>query len=245
MTAVYYIKVMFIPKSVLCVVAHPDDIEFCCGGSIQYWIENGASVSYLICSDGAQGTSDVSVAGNRLRDTRRKEQKNAADILGVSDVTFLDYPDCGVETTDELRKDIVREIRRIKPDTVFTMDPTFYYYQDLHYLNHRDHRAVGQATFDAVYPMARDASCYPELNDDQHQPHAVSTLLMTHLGVKQCHYVDIEPYFETKMNALFCHESQIGNRESARHFFEHLAEHSAKGSDHAMAESFIKLDIRT
>lgn len=233
---------MYRPDSLLCIVAHPDDIEFCCAGTLAQWCSAGTRVSYLICTDGARGSKEAGLSGKAIRDIRRAEQQAAAKILGVNEISCLSYGDCSVEVNEALRKDIVRAIRHVRPEAVFTMDPSFYYDEQLHYINHRDHRAVGEAVLDAVYPMARDATSFPELIDDQHQPHTVKTLLLTNLQ-KPNFWIDIEPVFDKKLRALFAHTSQIGDQAEARNFFERLARRAADSSPYAMAESFVKIDI--
>lgn len=232
----------FRPDKLLCIVAHADDIEFCAGGSLANWISQGTEVHYVICTNGANGSADREKQPDEVVAARRKEQQAAANVLGVASLTHLDYQDSFVRDTADLQKDIVREIRRHKPDTVFTMDPSFYYSLKHNYINHKDHRAVGQAVFDAVYPLARDHGSFPDLLADGLEPHKVRTLLLCNLE-KSNFYVDIKDTFETKLKALLCHESQVPeDKDGVRRFFTKIANRCGEECELEMSENFIKLD---
>src|SRR5262245_10864499 len=141
--------------SVLVVMAHPDDAEFGCGGTIARWAAAGKEINYVLCTSGDKGSSDPDMSPYKLAQIRRVEQTNAAHTLGAKDVVFLSYEDGTLRNTIELRRDIVREIRRFRPDAVICQDPTMRFGGN-RYLNHPDHRAAGDACLDAVYPSARD-----------------------------------------------------------------------------------------
>ncbi len=149
-------------NSVLVVMAHPDDAEFGCGGTIAKWAAAGKEINYVLCTSGDKGSSDPDISPYRLAQTRRGEQINAAHALGARDVVFLSHEDGTLRNTIELRRDIVREIRRFRPDAVICQDPTMRFGGN-RYLNHPDHRAAGDACLDAVYPSARDPHVFPEL----------------------------------------------------------------------------------
>src|SRR5437763_5422245 len=159
-------------NSVLVVMAHPDDAEFGCGGTIARWAAAGKQINYVLCTSGDKGSNDPSVSPFQLAKTRRAEQVNAAHALGARDVAFLSYEDGTLMNTIALRRDIVREIRRFKPDVVICQDPTTRWSAQ-GYLNHPDHRAAGDATLDAVYPSARDPHVSPELLCEGFEPHKV------------------------------------------------------------------------
>ncbi|MDO8567078.1 MAG: PIG-L family deacetylase, partial [Dehalococcoidales bacterium] len=142
---------------VLVVSPHPDDAEFGAAGTVARWTREGREIVYVICTSGDKGTSDRSIKPEALVKMREKEQLAAAKVLGVREVVFLRYPDQGLEDTSAFRKEIVRQIRLFRPDTVMTADP----YR--RYIGHRDHRIAGQVTLDAVYPYARDHLAYPDL----------------------------------------------------------------------------------
>ena len=190
------------PVDVLVITAHPDDAEYGCAGSVVRWIREGRSVAYVICTSGEKGTSDRTVRPEELARLREAEQQAAADLLGVREVVYLRYPDQGLEDTAEFRKHLVKVIRTFRPQIVVTTDP----YR--RYVWHRDHRIVGQAVLDAVFPFARDHAAYPDLLDQGFEPHKVQELLF--FGAEDInHYSDISDTFDQKLAALKCHASQM------------------------------------
>lgn len=233
----------FQPKSVLCIAAHPDDLEFSVAGSVAKWASGGAEVFYLVCTDGGKGTADRSLSGKELTQTRRNEQDQAAKILGVKEVTFLDYEDGATHVSMELKCDIAREIRRRKPDVVFCFDPTMLYSAEYGFINHPDHRAVGQATVEAVYPLARDHLTFPQLLEEGLEPHNTPVLLLMNLDNSNF-AVDITETFATKLEALAAHKSQIADMYNAEQYIKTLAEHCGSMVGCALAESFIRIDVR-
>lgn len=234
----------FNPKRILCVSAHPDDNEFCYGGSLAKWIKNGAEVKYLICSDGSKGSKD-NMDAQQVTNTRKAEQESACAVIGVQQFEVLGYEDGTLHNSlDALRKDIVKAIRAFKPDTVICMDPTFVYSTDFDYVNHIDHRSVGQATIDAVYPIARDALYYPELLEEGLQPHKTGTLLMTNLDRANL-YVDISEHFDTKVDALCAHTSQMPDRDGIGRFLHHIADEMGGRAECELAEGFVKISLDT
>jgi LmbE family N-acetylglucosaminyl deacetylase len=237
------LDVDFQPERVLCVAAHPDDLEFSVAGSVAKWAAAGAEVYYLICTDGGKGTADRSLTGQAIVETRRQEQRKAAEILGVKDVTFLDYEDGATDVCMELKRDIAREIRRHRPDAVFCFDPTMLYSADYGFINHPDHRAVGQATIEAVYPLARDHLTFPQLLEEGFEPHKTPVLLLMNLD-KGNFAVDISETFVTKLEALAAHKSQIADMYNAEQYIHDLAETCGAKVGCALAESFMRVDIR-
>lgn len=200
------------PQRILVVLAHPDDPEFFCGASIAQWVNSGHDVIYLLLTCGDKGTQDRSIASQELCSLRQHEQQAAAAVLGVNDVRFLDYPDGYLIPNLELRKDITRVIRQVKPDILVTCDPTTYYIGDSR-LNHPDHRAAGQAALDAVYPAARDHLTFLDLwRDERLEPHNVRELWIC--GTLEPNVeLDVTGTWETKILALYEHKSQIGDPE--------------------------------
>src|SRR6476660_9347925 len=146
----------YTPETVLAVGAHADDIDITCGGSLARWAKDGAKVFYLILTDSSCGSDDEDMTREQLTSLRQAEQRAAAQSLGASDVFFTDHCDGTLEVTQELKLEIARVIRQVKPDTVITFDPTVIYDAEMGMINHTDHRAAGQATIDAFYPLARD-----------------------------------------------------------------------------------------
>lgn len=226
-----------IKADVLVITAHPDDAEFGIAGSVARWIQEGKIVVYTVCTSGDKGTEDINLKPQKLARIREREQRAAAKILGVQQVVFLQYPDQGLEDTPEFRKQLVRLIRKYRPETVATSDP----YR--RYIAHRDHRIVGQVVLDAIFPFARDIHAYPGMPEEGLMPHKVKELLMW--GSDDPNYcVDITATFEIKMKALACHKSQLGNRLAERE--ERLRERAkkmAEGQCFALAEAFHREEI--
>lgn len=230
------------PKVVLGVAAHPDDLDFGAAATMNKFALNGAKIHYLILTDGSKGSEDRSIAPQQLIKMRRDEQREALKIIGGEGVTFLDYPDAGLEISQNLKRDIVKEIRRLKPDVVITMDPSVLYSTARNFINHPDHRAAGQATLDAVFPLARDYLTFPELISEGFEPHKVKTLLLTNFDNAN-YFVDVSDTFETKIAALSAHSSQVGDMEAVK---ERIREWATKNGEQAgckYAESFMRLDI--
>lgn len=233
----------FRPKKLLCIVAHPDDIEVTLGGSVAKWTAAGTEVSYLICTDGSKGTDDDNKTGEDMASIRAKEQQNAAETLNCSCTHQLENSDCEIQVCDELLKQIICSIRTHKPDTVFTIDPSFLYSTEWDYPNHRDHRVVGQATFDAVYPMARDIGCYPELYQEGYMPHKVKTLIMTNFNT-QNYFINVTDYLEQRNQALRQHKSQFGDANGIIEYLDKITSKNGEKIGVPHAEGFVKLDIK-
>ena len=222
----------------LVIVAHPDDIEFGCAGSIAQWVQQGKRVSYLLLTSGDKGSPDPNVNPKALAAEREKEQLQAAKMVGVEDVVFLGYPDQGLEDTAQMRKEIVRQMRIFQPHTVVTMDP----YRK--YIWHRDHRICGQVVLDAVYPFVRDPLAYPDLFDEGILPHKVKEIWF--FGSEEPNLqIDITATYELKLQALFCHTSQMDamGREKVAGWVEQRCRAMAKGTDYSVAEAFRRVEI--
>ena len=198
------------PQRILVILAHPDDPEFFCGGSIARWTHAGHRVSYCLLTCGDKGTQDRSITPDALCSLRQEEQNAAAAVLGVDQVQFLDYPDGYLVPDIQLRRDITRVIREEQPDVLVTCDPTNLYVKET-YLNHPDHRAAGQATLDAVFPAARDHLTFIELwRDENLEPHIVREIWISLPGEANV-TLDVTEYWEMKLQALHHHKSQIGD----------------------------------
>ena len=186
----------------LVIAPHPDDAEFGAGGTVARWTGEGKQVVLVVCTNGDKGTSDRNLSPEHLAETREKEQREAARVLGVREVVFLRHPDQELEDTPAFRKQIVRLIRTYRPKTVATTDP---YHR---YIYHRDHRITGQVVLDAVYPYARDHMAYPDLLEEGLEPHKVRELLFWQS--EDVNYrSDITHTFARKVAALQCHASQM------------------------------------
>jgi LmbE family N-acetylglucosaminyl deacetylase len=207
------------------IMAHPDDPEFFCGGTIAAWCAAGTHMSYLILTNGNKGSDLPDMTPEKLAAIRREEQQAAADVLGVKEVVFFDEPDGELQPTLELRQRVVAEIRGFKPDAVITLDPTRYFYGN-RYMNHADHRAAGIVAIDAVFPAARNRMYHPELLAEGLEPHTVQEV---HLAGAEYpdRWVNISGVFDTKIKAIRCHTSQIKEPEN---LLERVKERS-KGVD--------------
>lgn len=213
------------------ICAHPDDPDFGAAGTIAHWVNEGADVVYVIVTDGSKGSAEPDMTREKLIDLRQREQQQAADILGVSQVIFLGYPDGEVKNTLQLRETIVRHIRQQKPDVLVTHDPTARIINDS-YLNHTDHRVVGDTVLDAVFPLARD-----RLNFEEHEqlglsPHKVLDIFL--LFTNQPNYwVDISNTIDKKIEALKQHDSQVGDLTELE---EHIRERARQAAEHISFE---------
>ncbi len=214
-------------RRVLVVMAHPDDVEYNVAGTVARWVDEGAVVTYVLVTDGDKGSSDPTMVPERLAALRREEQRAAADVLGVREVVFLGYEDGMVQPTLTLRRDLTRVIRRYKPDAVICPDPTTRWYAQ-EYLNHPDHRAVGDTCLDAIYPCARDPLTFPDLLLEGLQPHEVSEVYLTMTSFADC-WVDVSATMERKLRALREHRSQIG--DGTEEMVIRWSRENAKGRD--------------
>ncbi len=229
---------MIEPVQVLVVTPHPDDAEFGVAGSVVHWVKEGKSVVYVVCTNGDKGSSDPDIKPEELARIREEEQKCAARLLGVREVVFLRHPDQSLEDTPEFRKELVRLIRQYRPYTLVTTDP------NRRYLWHRDHRIAGRVALDAVFPYARDHLAYPDLLREGLSPHKVKEVLLW--GTEDCNLrLDITDSFETKLAALHCHQSQVGDHLS-RELEERLRKRArvmAEGELFTLAEAFHRVEV--
>ena len=194
-------------RRVLLVMAHPDDPEFSCGGTLAKWAREGQEIRYLLLTCGDKGGDRPDVTPEMLCADRQAEQRAAAAILGVKAVVFLNNHDGELVNTPDVRRDIVREIRRFKPDAIVTGDPTTYFRMNS-YINHADHRAAGAATLDAVFPAAGNRMYFPELLSEGLNPHSPKEVWMTGSNEPNL-WVDVTETLDIKIAALKEHKSQI------------------------------------
>ena len=197
-------------RRALAVMAHPDDVDFAAAGTIATWTDAGIEVAYLIVTDGDAGGFDDAVAREEIGPLRRAEQTAAAKCVGVSDVRFLGHPDGQVEAGLALRRDIARVIRQVRPDRVLIPSPE----RDYRRLapSHPDHRAVGSAALDAVYPDARNPYAFPELRAEGLEAWVAREVWIAG-GPQADHCVDVTDVFERKLAALRSHVSQVAHHE--------------------------------
>jgi LmbE family N-acetylglucosaminyl deacetylase len=193
---------------VLVVMAHPDDVDFGAAGTVAVWTHAGLEVAYCIVTDGEAGGSDRSVSRSDMAAIRRREQTEAAAVVGVTDLTFLGHPDGRLAPTLDVRRDIARVIRRFRPDRVVAQSPERNWARI--YASHPDHLAAGEAAICAVYPDARNPFAFPELVDEGLEPHTVPELWIMATD-RADRVVDATEFFPLKLAALRSHRSQVAD----------------------------------
>jgi len=222
---------------VMVVTPHPDDAEIGAGGTIASWIRQGREVIYVVCTNGDKGSSDLDMTSERLAKIREQEQREAAKLLGVSEIIFLGHPDAGLEDTPVFRGELVRLIRKHRPDMVITADP----YR--RYLWHRDHRITSIVTLDAIFPYARDHLSYPEHIAEGLAPHKVKEVYFWGSEEPDT-FIDITEAFSLKLAAIMCHASQVGQRaELLKQWVEERAAQVGQSQGIPMAEAFRRIEI--
>lgn len=194
---------------VLVISAHPDDVDFGCGGTLAKWAREGMEIVYTICTSGEKGTDDPSLPNHALALIREKEQRAAAKVIGAREVIFLRKPDGELQYSLEFRGELVRVIRQFRPNILFTHDPANRAF-DNQYIFHSDHRVVGKLVFDAAYPAALNRNFYPAHLVEGLSPHGVSEMYFFATGQPDT-WVDIGGTLDLKIKALRCHASQIKN----------------------------------
>jgi len=197
------------PDRILCIAAHPDDIDFGVAGSVAAWTAGGIEVAYCVITDGDAGGFDPAVPRNRIGGIRRDEQRAAAAEVGVDDVTFLGYLDGQLEVSLDLRKDLAREIRRFRPQRVVCQSP-FRSFRSV-YRSHPDHLAAGEATLCAVYPDARNPFTFVELVAEGHEAWTVDEVWLSvpdEFPHTTLHVMDVTEQVDRKLAALHAHVSQ-------------------------------------
>jgi LmbE family N-acetylglucosaminyl deacetylase len=198
-------------QRILCAYAHPDDVEFSFGGTVAEWSSQGIEVHYVCVTDGSAGNNEPGWTREQIAEIRQREQRDAAAVLGVADVVFLGYPDGYLQVTLELRRDLTREVRRFRPDRIVTMDPTTAFVAR-RYVNHPDHRAVGEAMMAVINPDAPSRPQFPELLEEGFEPFEIPELWLPTWDVTDAdEVVDIGGSIDKKIGALQAHASQLKN----------------------------------
>jgi LmbE family N-acetylglucosaminyl deacetylase len=194
-------------SSALVLFAHPDDAEFACGGTVAGWARDGCEVHYVCITDGSAGSNDPDTTRQAMRPVRERELRAAADILGVSTVTFLGELDGFLAVTPETRRKVTREVRRRRPDVIVAPDPSRLW-SGTGYINHSDHKVAGELALSAVMPDAPTRVLFQELEQEGIEPFEVPNL---YLSVEEPDtFVDITHTLPTKIKALLAHASQLG-----------------------------------
>lgn len=200
-------------KRILVVMAHPDDCDFGAAGTIAQWTAKGIAVSYCIITNGDQGGEESGLSLEEMPAVRQREQREAGRILGVTDIRFLNYRDGSLFPSLELRKDIVREIRRSRPDRMLIQSPERNF--ERIFASHPDHLAAGETALQAVYPDSRNPFAFTDLKADGFEPYRVREVWMTGTPTAN-HFVDVTETFDKKIAALHAHASQTAhNKEMA------------------------------
>ena len=193
-------------ERVLVVNAHPDDSDFGASGTIAQWVKQGIEVSYVLCTNGDQGGEASGHSKEDMPTIRQREQREAGKVIGVTDITFLNYVDGHLEPTIALRKDLVRQIRRVKPDRIVCQSPERNW--ERIGASHPDHLAAGEATIQAVYPDARNPFAFTDLLEKEGlEPWRVREVWMMGFSEPD-HFVDITDTFDLKIAAIRAHQSQ-------------------------------------
>jgi LmbE family N-acetylglucosaminyl deacetylase len=222
----------------LCVLAHPDDVDFGSAGTVAAWTAAGTEVTYCIVTDGDAGGFDDTPRAE-MGPLRRSEQLAAAAAVGVEDVRFLGYPDGRLELTLDLRRDLSRVIRQVRPQRVLTTSPERFW--DRIGASHPDHLTVGESTLRAVYPDARNRFAFPELLADEGlEAWTVAEVWLT-ASPRTDHAVDVTDVLDRKLAALHCHVSQVGHMPDLDHFVTDWMRHTARTHgllDGRLAEAF-------
>lgn len=230
-------------KVVAAIFAHPDDADFICAGTIAKFAEAGASCYYVILTNGSKGTNDPKKSREWVIKTRKREQEAAAKVLGVKEVIFLSHEDCELEANVETKGEVVRILRRLKPDVVLTFDPSRFYSIKDNYISHTDHRAVGEIVTDAVFPLSHSHLMYPQHLEEGLAPHKTAELWFSNFD-KASFFVDITKTFDQKIAALACHKSQIADLGETKSWVEKWAKETGKSSKkYSLAEGFIRFQL--
>jgi len=224
------------PKSGMVIMAHPDDAEFTVAGTVAKWAQAGCEITYVLCTSGNAGTHEPGMTPDKIAAIREDEQRAACRVLGAKEVVFLRHDDGTLQPTLELRRELVRLIRRFKPEAVVTGDPTALFEGD-EYINHPDHRAAAQAAIDAVAPAAAMPLLWPE----DGEPHRVRYVFVSNAHRPNV-WVDITNTLEVKVEALRQHKSQMGDWDPAE-MIRNWAAETGKEKGLAYAESFRRMTL--
>jgi len=228
---------VYTPKTAMVIAAHPDDIEFSCAGTIARWVKAGTEVVYVLCTSGDVGIAKPGMTKAEAIKIREAEQLEAARIVGVTQVIFLREPDGLVVNTLDLRKKLVREIRRFKPEVVIVSDPTIVWVNE-NYINHPDHRAVAAAALDAIFPAAGQPNLFEELAEEGLSAHKVRKVYVLSWDNTDT-YVNITETIEQKVLALAAHTSQMAElKVDPFVYIKKRAAEIAKGKEMAYAEAY-------
>jgi LmbE family N-acetylglucosaminyl deacetylase len=228
------------PQRALAIYGHPDDPEISAGGTLARWADAGTEVHIAVTTRGDKGTSDPDADLDALTRLRVGETAAAARLLGVAHTHHLDHPDGELVDDRRLRLELVQLVRAVQPDVVLCPDPTAVFFGD-GYINHRDHRVTGWATLDAIAPAAGNPHYFPELRAQGLDVHHVRAVYLS--GTLEPNvWVDIGGTLERKIEALFCHASQlVETGEWFREFLRESAIDAGRAAGVTYAEAFRRI----
>jgi len=228
-------KSFYVPESAMAIVAHPDDIEFSCAGTLARWAKAGSRISYVLCTSGDVGVEQPGMTRDHATEIREAEAREASDIAGTTELIFLREPDGLLQPTLELRKKLVREIRRFRPEVLMCGDPTIVWAGN-DYINHPDHRAAATAALDATFPAAGQPNLFEEFSAEGLRAHRPRKVYVTSWEGSDV-YVNIEETIDLKIQALRAHKSQMKDWDPEKSIRE-WAVAAGKGKEMAYAEGF-------
>jgi len=226
---------LYVPESAMAIVAHPDDVAFGCSGTLAKWAKGGARIACVLCSSGDVGIASEGMTKAEAARIRETEEQAADKIIGAAEVVFLRQPDGMLEATMELRKRLVREIRRFRPEVVITGDPTLVWAGE-NYINHPDHRAAASAALDAIFPAAGQPNLFDELAAEGLTAHKVRKVYCNNWREGDT-WESIDETIELKVASLKAHQSQMGDWDVDKNIRQWAAER-AKGKGMQYAELF-------
>jgi LmbE family N-acetylglucosaminyl deacetylase len=226
---------IYVPESAMAIHAHPDDIEFTCAGTLARWAKLGSHIVYVLCTSGDVGIDEPGMTREKATLIREAESREAARIAGVNDVVFLREPDGLLQPTLDLRKKLVREIRRYQPEVIMCGDPTIVW-SGSDYINHPDHRAAAMAALDATFPAAGQPNLFEELEQEGLKASKVRKVY-AHVWEKADVYVNIEETIDIKVAALRAHKSQLKDWDPEE-MIKQWASEAAQGKEMPFAETF-------
>lgn len=232
-------------KVVLAIGAHPDDVEFGCGATMAKLAADGATLYFVICTEGNRGSRHHEVKRDDLVKARREEQENAAKVLGAKQVIYLGEEDGNLIPDIVFKEKVVRLIRQYKPDMIFTHDPAYFYRlgEDFASINHHDHRATGEAVLDACYPLSRDLLSFPEHNEEGLRPHKVLEIYMFNFHEPNF-FVDVTKFIDTKVRSIWEHKSQVDDQSEVENWAKERASKLGEKAKTLYAEGFTKLLLK-
>ena len=232
-------------KTILAIGAHPDDIEFGCGATMAKLNAEGHQLIFVVATDGNRGSRQHEVEKSALIQSRKKEQQDAANILGAKEIVFLDQEDGNLKADLSFKELVVRQIRKYKPDMIFTHDPSWYYSireDGTASVNHTDHRACGEAVLDGVYPLARDLQSFPNHAIEGLMPHITPELyLFTHGKTPTFGFELTEQEVDTQIKSIWAHTSQIDHPQQIADMIKSRRADHGRLLGYPLAEGFTRL----